>query len=165
MEKDKTAVKAEEQKAAPAIVEEMDVAALLAAKDAELAQVRTEKENYKRGLLKAKGKIPPEDEADEKLDIEEIIDRKVSERMLSTKEAQIQADKDAIIKSAATKIKELTLALQNKGQMPKALGSASEEGKDNKAEDFWSAEQLAYFKKRKIDPNKAKENFLKAKNK
>lgn len=157
------AVKAEEQKAAPAAEVEVDYEAQLALKDAELVKVRSERENYKRGLLKAKGKVTTEEEGTE--DEDDRVRRIVREEQLASKEAQLISEQQALLKSATTKIKELTTALQNRGQMPKATGSSADATKDLKSEDFWSAEQLAYFKKRNIDPTKAKENFLKAKNK
>lgn len=155
---DKT--KAVETKVQDAATEqgEVDFVALLAAKDAELDKARAERENYKRGMLKAKGKIDDVG-TDDKESVEDIIDRKVEERFLASKEAKLVQEQQDIIKSAALKVKELTLALKNRGQV--AAGSGASSGSDTSektvtTETYWSKDQLEALKKRGIDPAKAK---------
>ncbi len=105
---------------------EVDYEAELAKKDAEIAKIAQEKENYRRGMLKAKGKLPDEDDNssnDEDLDAK--IDRKVQEKYLATREAQVIAEKDALILASAKKLKELTLALKNRNQVSSSSGQGS----------------------------------------
>lgn len=105
---------------------EVDYEAELAKKDAEIAKIAQEKENYRRGMLKAKGKLPDEDDNssnDEDLDAK--IDRKVEERLLASREAQVLAEKDALVIASAKKIKELSLALKNRNQVSSSSGQGS----------------------------------------
>ena len=89
---------------------EVDYEVELQKKDAEIAKIKEDKENYRKGMLKAKGKLPEEDNLeDESLD--DKVSRLVKEQILNTKEAQVQAEKDALVTTLAKKNKELTLAL------------------------------------------------------
>jgi len=138
---------------------EVDYEALLATKDAEIAKVREEKDNYRRGMLKAKGKLPEEDDSssnDE--DIDAKIDRKVQERLLATKEAQFSAEKDALIMAMAKKTKELTLALKNRGQVTSPSGAGSnQEQPEGKKDNVLSNEQILALKARGFDDKKIEE--------
>ena len=136
---------------------EVDYEALLAQKDAELAQVRTEKDNYKKGLLKAKGKLPEEDQTDtgnpEELDA--LIERKVQERFLSTKEAQIQAEKDTALKAVLKRNKELEVALKNRGQITTTSGQGSNEDRPEvKVDKVLSSDQINALKAKGWDDKK-----------
>ncbi len=104
--------------------QEVDVADVIAAKDAELAKVRGERDNYKKGMLKAKGKLPEED-LDEELSSEDKMRQIVREEMLDTKEAQLSEEKDAIIKKALKENKEMKLALAT-GSSSNVSGSNQE---------------------------------------
>ena len=138
---------------------EVDYEALLTAKDAEIAKVREEKDNYRRGMLKAKGKLPEED--DNSLNGEDLdakIDRKVQERLLATREAQVSAEKDALIMAMAKKTKELTLALKNRGQVTSPSGAGSnQEQPEGKKDNLLSNEQLNALKARGFDDKKIEE--------
>ena len=102
-----------------------DLLAVIEAKDAELLKVQTERENYKRGMLKAKGKI--EDTGSEPEELDELIARKVEERLLATKEVQLAKEKDDAIKALAKRNKELELALKNRSQISNSgVGNSSE---------------------------------------
>lgn len=139
---------------------EVDYEAELAKKDAVIAQIQGEKENYRKGMLKAKGKLPEEDQADAELpeDIDAKIDRKVAERLLSTKEAQAQAEKDEIIKKALKRNKELELALKNRGQVTSTSGQGSNQEKpEGKTDNYFSNEQLSALKAKGYDDKKIAE--------
>ena len=146
---------------------EVDYEAQLAAKDTEIAQIRTERENYRKGMLKAKGKLPDEDDtlSNEDEDLDAKIDRKVQERLLSTREAQIQSEKDALVSSLAKKNKELTLALKNRGQISTTSGQGSNEDRQEvKTDKYFSKEQIASLKAKGWSDEKietAKKNMLK----
>lgn len=107
-------------------VAEVDYEAELAKKDAEIAKIAQEKENYRRGMLKAKGKLPDEDDnSSNDEDMDAKIDRKVQERLLASREAQVIAEKDALVIASAKKIKELSLALKNRNQISASTGQGS----------------------------------------
>ena len=128
---------------------EVDSETLLAQKDAEIAKIATERDNYRKGLLKAKGKIPAEEELDSSTPegLDALIDRKVTERMLATKEAQLHAEKDDIIKKTLKRNKELELALKNRTGITSTSGQGSNQEKpEGKADNFFSNEQLASLK-------------------
>ncbi len=142
---------------APAQTTEVDYEALLAEKDAEIAKVQQEKDNYRKGLLKAKGKIPEDyqSDADGSEDMETLIDRKVQEKFLSTKESQIQAEKDAIQKASLKRIKELETALKNRGQITSSSGEGSNQDKpEGKKDNYFSNEQINALKAKGYDDKK-----------
>lgn len=146
---------------------EVDYETILAQKDAELAKVREEKDNYRKGLLKVKGKLPEEEELDSSTPegMEALIDRKVTEKMLSTQEAKLQAEKDATIKALAKRTKELETALRNRGQISStsAMGS-NEDRAEVKTDTYFSNDQVKSLKAKGWSDEKielARKNMLK----
>lgn len=137
---------------------EVDYAAIIEAKDAELAKLATEKENYRKGLLKAKGKLPDDDhsvnDGDETED--ERISRIVNQTLLQTKEAQIQAQKDEAYANLIKRNKELETALKNRQQISAtSTGSNSEKAQsDIKHDTFFSPEQIQALKAKGYDDKK-----------
>lgn len=164
MENDNKAVETKVEGAVPTqetvatqTVTEVDYEAVLAKKDAELAEVRAERENYRRGMLKAKGKLPEEDEVDNSTPegLEAIVDRKVQERFLNTKEAQIQIEKDNALKAVLKRNKELEIALKNRGQISSSSAQGSNQDKpDGKADNYFSNEQIAALRAKGYDDKK-----------
>ncbi len=155
MKEETKAVETKVEVAAPQ--QEVDYEAVLAQKDAELAKVQEEKENYRKGMLKAKGKLPDEysSDNDAQEDLDEKIDRKVQERLLSTKEAQLQAEKDAAYKSLIKRNKELEVALKNRGQVTTSTGQGSNQEKtEGKVDDYLSNDQIAALKAKGWDDKK-----------
>lgn len=151
-----TAVVQPETATAP-IVAEVDYEAVLAKKDAELAEVRQERENYRKGMLKAKGKLPEEEALDTSTPegMEALVDRKVQEKFLSTKEAQIIADKDNALKAVLKRNKELEVALKNRGQIGTTSGVGSNQEKtEGKVDSYFSNEQIAALKAKGYDDKK-----------
>lgn len=154
MSTENTAVEVKKETAAPSEetvtreTVEVDYEAELKKKDDELVKIREEKENYKRGLLKAKGKIPDEDDNssndDETLDAK--IDRKVQERLLATKEAQILAEKDAVILAQSRKLKELSLAVKNRSQISNSGQGSNQEMPEPRKDNILSNDQISSLK-------------------
>lgn len=136
---------------------EVDYEAELAKKDAEIAQIAKEKENYRKGMLKAKGKLPPEEQsdADSSESVEAIIDRKVQEKFLSTKEAQALTERDDLIKKTLKRNKELEIALKNRGQItsPSAQGS-NQEKPEGKTDNYFSNDQIQALRAKGYDDKK-----------
>ena len=60
---------------------------------------------------------------------------------------------------------EMKVALANRSQIQSHSGGSQESSGGEVKKEFWSAEQLADFKKLKIDPNKVYENWQKKINK
>lgn len=137
---------------------EVDYEALLAQKDAEIAQVREEKDNYKKGLLKAKGKLPEfnqrdTDETEE--DVDSLVARKVQEAMLSTKEAQLNAEKDLALKAVLKRNKELEIALKNRGQVTSPSADGSNQDKpEGKKDNYFSNDQITALRAKGYDDKK-----------
>ena len=128
---------------------EVDYEAKLAEANAKIAKISEEKENYRKGMLKAKGKLPDEDDnsSNGEEDIDSKVKRLVQEQLLQTQEAQAQAEKDMLIADMAKKNKELTLALKNRGQISTATGQGSNEDKPEvKVEKTLSTDQIASLK-------------------
>ena len=140
-------------------VDETDWEAKYLETQANLDKVAAERENYKKGMLAAKGKSGDDTDETE----EERIARIVEEKLQGSTEAQLLKQKDDIAKRALQENKELKVALKNRTQIGASAGQGGGQGGDVKT-DFWTPDQLAYFKKRGIDPEKAKENYLKLKN-
>jgi len=143
-------------------VQTEDFIAVLEAKDQELAKVRAEKDNYKRGLLKAKGKVEEEDDSE---DIDAKIDRKVNERLLDSKEAQLIQEKENLLKQALKRNKELETALKNRSQIS-PTGAGSHQETQAVSDNVISAEQIKNLKARGWNDEKItrfKENLLKQK--
>lgn len=136
---------------------EVDYEAVLAEKDAEIAKVQAEKENYRKGLLKAKGKIPADyqTDTDEPEDTESMTRRIVNETILSTKEAQLQAEKDATIKAQSKRLKELEIALKNRGQITSNSADGSNQEKpEGKKDNYFSNDQLTALRAKGYDDKK-----------
>ena len=128
---------------------EVDAETLLAEKEKEIAKISTERDNYRKGLLKAKGKLPEEhqSDADEPEEQEALMRRIVREEMLTTREAQLQAEKDDIIKKTLKRNKELELALKNRTGVTSTSGQGSNQEKpEGKLDNTFSNDQLANLK-------------------
>ena len=140
-------------------VTEVDYEVILAQKDAEIAKIRDEKDNYRKGLLKAKGHLPEEDDNfsnDE--DIDSKVSRLVQEQLLKTKEAQALAEKDTLISAMAKKNKELSLALKNRGQVTNPSGQGSnQEMPESPKDHILSNDQINALKGKGWDDGKIEE--------
>lgn len=145
---------------APIPASEVDYEAELTKVNAELVKTREEKENYRKGLLKAKGKLPGDTDLDDSdpEELETLVDRKVNERFLSTKEAQLQAAKDAIIEGQSRRLKELEVALKNRGQITSTSAAGSNQDKPEvKTDSYFSPEQIQSLKAKGWDDKKIEE--------
>lgn len=101
----------------------------LAEKDAEIARLATERNNYKKGMLKAKGKAKDDEDDSDDEDIDSKITRLVEEKLLDTQFTKAQKEKDDIIKKALERNKELETAVKNRSQIPKEGNGSSSEAK------------------------------------
>lgn len=119
-----------------------DAEAKIAQLEADKAKLIVESANYKLGMLKAKGKVSEDLDETEDERIARIVNDKISE----TKIAQIDTEKDVLVKKTLKENKELKLALQNKTKDPLAtLGTHSEA--QAVRDTTITPEQMAAFKK------------------
>lgn len=117
------------------------------------AQMTQERDNYKKGLLQAKGKLDDDGTADKLVNEATDITKIVAEQVKKVVEPFMKQNE------------EMKIALQNRSQIQSHSGSSQETIGGEVKKEFWSAEQLADFKKLKIDPNKVYENWQKKINK
>ncbi len=115
-------------------------------------------------MLKAKGKLPEEEESSDS-DLDTLIERKVQEKFLSTKEAQLQSEKDAAYTAIIKRNKELEVALKNRGQITSTSAAGSNQDKPEvKTDSYFSKDQINALKAKGWDDKKieeAKQNMLK----
>lgn len=115
----------------------------------ENVKIASDRDNYKTGLLKAKGKIPSDEEEN---DMEARITARVKSELLSAKEADIQARKDELVKQSFAKVKELSLALKNPKGSPGQTSST--EGMTSRTDNTLSPDQIATLKAKGWDDKK-----------
>lgn len=151
-----------------------EIQKLLDDKDEELKKVRTERDNYQKGLLLQKGKLGKGSVEDDDIEddgkltpekIRELTRSVVREEFLSAEELRIQKEKDDLIKKIIKENNELKLANRTKNNLQKAPAAGGGNLDKPKGDpQFWSEEQLAFMKKKGINPDLARENYLKLKN-
>lgn len=117
---------------------------------AELEKTRSERDNYKKGLLARKGKIEAEElDLTDPVQLESYINKTVEDRLLATKEEQASQELKRYTESLARKNKELALALANKNVISGGAGSGSgtsEKMPSTNPDSYWSEEQVKLFK-------------------
>lgn len=119
--------------------------------------------NWKKvGLAKKRGEEVPESNLSE-----DEIERRAQERadeIFKAKQAEENAAKQREIALKALKEnRELKIALKNRTGVVTTPSGAAQADDQKAKETFWTADQIAYFKKRGIDPDKVKQNYLKLK--
>lgn len=129
--------------------------------EAEYLKMKAERDNYKNGLLVAKGKKTLQDFAeDEQEEIQEVIAKTVKAEVAALKANDLDKREEDFVQKLIRENKELKIAQRNRQQMTAAsTGSKSSDTEPEVKTSVWSAEQLAYFKKRGIDPNKVEQNL------
>ena len=148
----------------PEASQENEILNALQAKDEEIARLARERDNYRKGMLKAKGKQKDYYDDDEP-DLEEKIDRIVAEKILSKEEDKVRAERDQMVQRLAIENAELRKAVANRTQVNVATGTGSSAEAPEVKNEFFSQEQLEDLKAKGLDPEKVKENLLKYKNK
>lgn len=133
---------------------------------AEKEKIEAEKENYRKGLLKAKGYLPNEypDTGEVPADIEEVVKKVISETLLdeksrSTSEQERKLTEQLIAENK--RLNELNLSLSNRSQVSSVGSSSGGEKLEVKSSGFWTKEQEAELKKKGLDPEKVRTNFQK----
>ncbi len=159
MENNETVEKGGEEAVAP----EADLLNEFQAVLEENDKLRRDRDNYKRiGLAKKRGEA-----VEEPTETEEEIERRAEDRakeiMLAKQSEESEKKQREIALKALKENRELKIALKNRAGIattPTGTGTgAATVSKDT----FWTADQLAYFKKRGLDPEKVKENYMRLK--
>lgn len=135
---------------------EVDLAKELEDTRTALAKKTEDAENYKRGMLKAKGKLPADSEDEETGEnMEDKIRRIAREEAANTEIAQLRAKEAAQVAAIVKRNKELELALKNRGQVSSPSGAGSNQEKpEGKVDDYLSNDQIAFFKSKGWDDKK-----------
>lgn len=133
----------------PAVVPEEKESTLIDSDSARIAELEAdnarlieESANYKLGMLKAKGKLPADEEDDE-----DKMRRIAREEAIKAKISSNDAEKDALYRKALKENKELKLTLQNKTKTPPAAQGTHSEGTPV-TDTLITPEQLTAFKAR-----------------
>lgn len=167
MEEEKKAVEeGAGEAAAQQVTEENPLEKELAVKDALIAKLTTERENYRKGMLKAKGKISEEEEDDSEESLEDKVQRMVKEQLIDAQLNQAQREKDDLLKSALARNKELETALKNRSQIATAGQGSGSETKVTPKDNILSEEKLKQLKGLGWDDKKIelyKKNLMKVK--
>lgn len=87
---------------------------LLSEANARIAQLATERDNYKKGMLKAKGKISDDEDDEDAPDMREIARQEALAVLADTDYVKATTERDTIITKIAKENAELRLAIQNK---------------------------------------------------
>lgn len=169
-EEKKAVEKAEAEAAAAKALEEAgaptELELKLEAQDILIKKLSAEKENYRKGMLKAKGKVTKEEEEDEEEDLDTKVSRLVQEKLLDTQIQVAQQEKDTLLKNALARNKELETAIKNRSQIATAGSGSSSESKFTVKDNTLSEEKLAKLKAMGWDDKKItryKETLLKMK--
>jgi hypothetical protein len=111
-----------------------------------LTKAERDRDNYRKGLLKAKGKLPDEDTEGE----EDKMRLIVAEELAKTQIFQLQAKQEEIVKNTLKENKELKVALKNRTQIANNAGGSSQAEPDVKVESL-PKDVLEYAKKHNLD--------------
>ncbi len=168
MNKETTMVESKETAVSPktevsTVSTEIDAEARIAQLEADNKKIAEERDNYRIGMLKAKGKITdPEFNEDDETP-EEKTRRLIREEIANSKIAQNNAERDTILAKALKENKELKLAQLNKTNIsPAAVGTSNESTPVTSTS--ITPEQMAYFKSRNFtdkDIERYKKNLQK----
>ena len=137
--------------------DESELSLKLKALEAENTKLSIEKENYRKGMLLAKGKIEePEDNVPDVL--EELVERKINERFFNQKETELARQKEEILQKALAENNELRRAINN--PTPAGNGAGSNQDKLDVDNNYgFTPEFLAMIKSKGLDPAQVKKNM------
>ena len=134
-------------------------------------KIELEKENYRKGLLKAKGYLPNDFPTEDTTpDIEEVVKKVLSESLIDEKSRTSKEEERKLIENIIQenkRLKELNVSLSNRSQIG-STASGSGSGSKNEPEEKkhgWTDEQEKSLRGKGVDPIKAWENFKTIKDK
>ena len=138
-----------------------DYEVILKEKDNNISRLAADRDNYRTGMLKYK-KLAEQNPEDTSL-TQESVKQMIKEEMVNSELFKVQAEKDAIIKTMATELKEAKVAMANKSQISNLPGGAS--SSPDITTDELTPEQKTYFERIskeigvKIESKKFLENY------
>lgn len=110
------------------VADEVDNEALIQAQDELITKLTTERDNYKSGMLKAKGKLP-EEEVKPDLSDDERLRAIIKEEFYNSEIAKAQKEKDDLLAKVLRENKELKTAHRNSAKANVSVGSGVEDKK------------------------------------
>lgn len=133
----------------------------------EIARLTRDRDNYRQGLLSRKNKkksseYEDEDDEDDRFDmnsLDEIINKKVEEKLLDKKIDEAEKARQAIIDKTLKENAELKRALISKGEYNPPQGAGSNLDKPEVKQSFFSPEQEAALKARGLNPDDVMKNL------
>ncbi len=146
-----------------------DPEARLKALNEELSNVKRDRDNYRAATLAMKGKTEVEElDVTDPVQLSAYINKTVEDRLLATRQSQVESDLQKHTEKLARENKELLLALANRSSIP--TGTSSGSGTQAKVEvtdagSYWSPEQVSELKARGLNDaqiKKAAEHAQKA---
>jgi hypothetical protein len=131
---------------------------LLQEANARIAKLAEERDNYKRGMLMAKGKLDKDDDDNQQPDIREIAREEARAMLAETDFGKAVQERDELITRIAKENKELKLAIGNRPGTGTSQGGnqESEKPKDNTLSEAqerdlrargWDDKKIEHFKK------------------
>lgn len=133
-------------------------------KDAQIAKLTVDLDNYRRVALKRLGKLPGDsdflEDADKKTGL--TVEEQIAKALLEKEVQSYMSEKDSLIKKQSKELSELRLALKNRPETNSA-GSGSTDAtvtvKDNLISEAQKATLTATAKSLHLDPDKFIERF------
>jgi hypothetical protein len=141
----------------PEASQENEAEKLLADKDREIEFLREKKEQYRKGMLKAKSKLEPE--YDDSEDLESLVERKVQEKLFDAKIQEAEKQKDEILQKTLKENAELKQLAKSKGLMPFSMGS-NQDKPEVTSEDYFSPQQVEDLTKRAVQLGMNPEKYI-----
>lgn len=133
----------------------------LAEANAKISQLETERENYRTGLLKEKGKLSDYeffDENGQPITIRDLVNKTVEEKLIDKRLEEAHAEREAILQKTLQENAELKRALANKPpNAPSAMGSNQDKPKVEQS--VFTPEQEAYIRSKGLDPKEVAKNL------
>lgn len=154
------AVENKESEVKPQVASPEELALKLKELEADNLKLSTERENYRIGMLKAKGKMPAEEVEENKLpnELEDFISQKVEAILFDSKKAELDRQKEELFQKALKENEELRRAVNN--PTPTPVGGGSNQDKVELSDNFgFTPEYLAEIKKRGLDPAVVRKNM------
>jgi len=136
---------------------------------AERDREQRDKENYRAGMLAAKGKLPPEDlDLSDPTQLSSFISKTVDDRVNATREKQKEQEIQDLLQTALRENKELKLSMKNRsnsissGASSGGTGQAPSVEVKTELQRYWSDEQIADFRRKGWSDEKIKKAALNA---
>lgn len=143
--------------------EQTDYEKLIADQNAKIAKLEENNSNLTKGISKWKKAAKSDDDyAPEPLEddrLEELIDKKVNQKLAESQLAQAVSERDNMLSNMARELREAKLALKNHPNSP--TGSGISDNKPEVKTGFFTKEQLDELKAKGLDPAKVEENYRK----